>query len=71
MDLRRFKSRQLIPMFVGTPCTYIKNCNYYFFRNPAQKPSRDIYDLDPYDGIVSAVCQPDGVSNLVKNLGSL
>jgi len=25
-----------------------------------EKPSRDWYDLDPVDGIVTAVCQPDG-----------
>ena len=47
----------------------LKNC--IFFRNPAQKPSRDIFDLDPYDGKVTAVCQPDGVRILVKTTRSL
>ena len=31
------------------------------YRDPLARPSMDSYDMDPYDGKITAVCQPDEV----------
>ena len=35
---------------------------FWFLRDPLARPSQDWYDLDPWDGKVTAVCQENGVS---------
>ena len=36
--------------------------SWLYFRDPKEKPSLDIYDLNPHDGKITATCQWDGVS---------
>ena len=44
----------------------VKSCQLVaillFARDPLARPSQDWYDLDPWDGKVTAVCQENGVS---------
>ena len=40
-------------------------------RDSIMRPSLDIYDLEPTDGVITAVCQPDGVRGIHIQLHEL